>query len=158
MTDAARTFLQQALELEPDERAILAAELLTSLEESDDEVQRAWAAEIDRRSRHAAEGRGEDWRVVLDEIRADIFNVETRRHSPPRQRASRNHGLVSPGKSSGADRFVNEIFKTLEQVERFPAQANGFRTWRKALGDYRSLDFRITSCSRSSQIASRSSR
>ena len=73
MTDATKNVLQQALELEPDERAIVAAELLKSLEESDDEVQRAWAAEIDRRSRQAAKEPGEDWRVVLDEIRADIL-------------------------------------------------------------------------------------
>jgi len=72
MTDATNRVLRQALELEPDERAILAAELLTSLEESDDDVQRAWAAEIDRRSRHAASHPGEDWRVLLDEIRADL--------------------------------------------------------------------------------------
>lgn len=72
MTDATNRVLRQALELEPDERAILAAELLTSLEESDDGVQRALAAEIDRRSRHAASHPGEDWRVVLDEIRADL--------------------------------------------------------------------------------------
>ena len=71
MTDATNRVLRQALELEPDERAIVAAELLASLEHSDDDVQRAWAAEIDRRSRRAAEERGEDWRVVLDEIRAD---------------------------------------------------------------------------------------
>ena len=72
MTDATNRVLRQALELEPDERAILAAELLTSLEESDDDVQRAWAAEIDRRSRHAASHPGEDWHAVLDEIRADL--------------------------------------------------------------------------------------
>jgi len=72
MTDATNRVLRQALELEPDERAILAAELLTSLEESDDDVQRAWATEIDRRSRHAASHPGEDWRAVLDEIRADL--------------------------------------------------------------------------------------
>jgi len=73
VTDATTHLLQQALELEPDERALIAAELLASLEESDDEVQRAWAAEIDRRSRIAAKEPGEDWRVVLDEIRADIL-------------------------------------------------------------------------------------
>jgi hypothetical protein len=72
MTDATNRLFRQALELEPDERALLAAELLASLEESDDDVQRAWAAEIDRRSRHAAEERGEDWRVVLDEIRSGV--------------------------------------------------------------------------------------
>ncbi|HXH40978.1 MAG TPA: addiction module protein [Thermoanaerobaculia bacterium] len=72
MTDATNRVLQQALALEPDERATLAAELLASLEasESEDDVQRAWAAEIERRSRDAAEERGEEWRVVLDEIRA----------------------------------------------------------------------------------------
>ena len=73
MTDATNRIFKQALELEPDERALLAAELLISLEESDDDVQRAWAAEIDRRSRQAAKEPGEDWRVVLDEIRADIL-------------------------------------------------------------------------------------
>jgi hypothetical protein len=72
MTDATNRLFRQALELEPDERALLAAELLASLEESEDDVQRAWAAEIDRRSRHAVEERGEDWRVVLDEIRAGV--------------------------------------------------------------------------------------
>ena len=51
-------------------------EATTTVEESDDEVQRAWAAEIDRRSRIAANEPGEDWRVVLDEIRACTFAVE----------------------------------------------------------------------------------
>ena len=74
MTDATNRVLKQALELEPDERAVVAAELMTSLEESDDDVQRAWAAEIDLRSRHAVSHPGEDWRVVLDEIRADILD------------------------------------------------------------------------------------
>ncbi|HEV7428038.1 MAG TPA: hypothetical protein VGQ46_16900 [Thermoanaerobaculia bacterium] len=53
MTDATNRVLRQALDLEPDERA--------------------WAAEIDRRSRQAANDPGEDWRVVIDEIRADIL-------------------------------------------------------------------------------------
>jgi hypothetical protein len=65
--------LQQALELEPDERAVLAAELLPSLEASEDDVQRAWAAEIERRSIDASLERGQDWRVVLDEIRAGVL-------------------------------------------------------------------------------------
>jgi hypothetical protein len=73
MTDATNRVFRQALELEPDERAVLAAELLASLEKSEDDVQRAWAAEIERRSRDAAEERGEDWRVVLDEIRASVL-------------------------------------------------------------------------------------
>jgi Putative addiction module component len=73
MTDAANRVLQQALALEPDERATLAAELLASLDEAEDEVQRAWAAEIERRSRDAAEQRGEDWRTVLDDIRVNVL-------------------------------------------------------------------------------------
>jgi hypothetical protein len=55
--------LQQALELEADERALVAAELMASLEESDVDVERAWATEIDRRSRQAASEPGEDWRA-----------------------------------------------------------------------------------------------
>ncbi len=74
MTEATDRVFRQALELEPEERAALAAELLASLEESEDEVQRAWAAEIERRSRDAAEERGEDWRVVLDEIRSGVLH------------------------------------------------------------------------------------
>jgi hypothetical protein len=72
MTDATNRVLREALDLQPDERAVLAAELLASLEESEDEVQRAWAAEIERRSRVAISEPGEDWRVVLDEIRAGV--------------------------------------------------------------------------------------
>jgi hypothetical protein len=44
-----------------------------SLKESDDDVQRAWAAEIERRSRDAVMERGEDWRVVLEEIRVSVL-------------------------------------------------------------------------------------
>ena len=73
MSDATNRVLRQALELEPDERAVVAAELLASLETSEDDVQRAWAAEIDRRSRGAADERGEDWRVVIDEIRVGVL-------------------------------------------------------------------------------------
>lgn len=73
MTDATNRVLRQALDLEPDERALLAVELLASLDASEDDVQRAWAAEIERRSRGAVEERGEDWRVVLDEIRVSVL-------------------------------------------------------------------------------------
>jgi hypothetical protein len=41
--------------------------------ESDDDVQRAWAVEIERRSDDVVEERGEDWRVVLDEIRVGVL-------------------------------------------------------------------------------------
>jgi Putative addiction module component len=73
VTDATNRVLQQALELEPEERAALAAELLASLDASENDVQSAWAAEIERRPRDAAEERGEDWRVVLDDIRASVL-------------------------------------------------------------------------------------
>lgn len=73
MTEAARKILEEALALEVDERASLAAELLASLEDREQDVQRAWAAEIERRSQDAAHERGTDWRVVLDEIRADVL-------------------------------------------------------------------------------------
>lgn len=73
MTDATNRVFRQALKLQPDERAVLAAELLASLEASEDDVQRAWAAEIERRSRDAVNERGEDWRVVLDEIRVSVL-------------------------------------------------------------------------------------
>jgi putative addiction module component (TIGR02574 family) len=73
VTDATHRLLQEALTLGPDERAALAAELLASLDESESDVQAAWAAEIERRSRIAAEERGEDWRVVLEDIRASVL-------------------------------------------------------------------------------------
>jgi hypothetical protein len=73
VTDATNRVFRQALELEPDDRAVLAAELLASLEESEDDVQRAWAAEIERRSRDAVNERGDDWSFVLDEIRVRVL-------------------------------------------------------------------------------------
>jgi hypothetical protein len=73
VTDATSRILRQALELEPDERATLAAALLASLDSVEDDVRRAWAAEIERRSNHAEKERGEDWRSVLDEIRATVL-------------------------------------------------------------------------------------
>ncbi len=73
MTDATNRLLQEALTLGPDERAALAAELLASLDESENDVQSAWATEIERRSRIAAEERGEDWRVVLEDLHASVL-------------------------------------------------------------------------------------
>ena len=74
MTDAVNRILLQALELEPNDRAVLAVELLASLDEADSDVQQAWAAEIEERSRKAAEARGEDWRVVLNQVRANVLH------------------------------------------------------------------------------------
>lgn len=61
------------MSLDADERANLAAELLASLQEREPDVEKAWAAEIERRSRTAAAERGTDWRVALEEIRADVL-------------------------------------------------------------------------------------
>ena len=50
MTDTAESVLAQALRLDPDDRAQLAAELIASLDgPADADVEAAWAAEIDRR-------------------------------------------------------------------------------------------------------------
>lgn len=73
MTEAARKVLEDALNLEADERADLAAELLASLQEHEQDVQKAWAAEIERRSLDASDERGTDWRTALEEIRAEVF-------------------------------------------------------------------------------------
>ena len=73
MTEAGRKILEEALTLDADERASLAAELLASLQEREQDVEKAWAAEIERRARNAADERGTDWRVALEEIRADVL-------------------------------------------------------------------------------------
>ena len=49
--------LAEALRLTRVDRARVAEELLSSLEESDEEVATAWATELERRSREVAEGR-----------------------------------------------------------------------------------------------------
>ena len=49
--------LAEALRLPRQERARVAEELLSSLEESDEEVATAWAEELERRARDVAEGR-----------------------------------------------------------------------------------------------------
>jgi len=64
--------LEQALRLELPERAELAAELLASLDgERDDDVEAAWAAEIERRAARARSGEdpGRPWAEVRDRVR-----------------------------------------------------------------------------------------
>ena len=62
--------LAEALRLPRPERAQVAEELLSSLEESDDEVAAAWASELERRSRDVAEGRVQtaSWEAVRTAI------------------------------------------------------------------------------------------
>lgn len=59
----------EALKLPTDKRAELAAALLRSLDgDPDEDVEAAWATEIERRVRDikAGKGRSEDWEVVRD--------------------------------------------------------------------------------------------
>jgi hypothetical protein len=65
--------LKEALALEADERVSLAAKLLASLQEHEQDVQKACAEEIERRSLIASEERGTDWRAALEEIRAEVL-------------------------------------------------------------------------------------
>lgn len=72
MTDQAQQVLATALRLTVKERAALAAELLASLDgEPDEDVDAAWAAEIERRVLRLEEegSRGRPWQEVFDEYR-----------------------------------------------------------------------------------------
>lgn len=63
--------LAEALRLPRQERARVAEELLSSLEEPADDVAAAWAAELERRSRDVAEGRVQT--VAWDTARTEIL-------------------------------------------------------------------------------------
>jgi len=66
--------LAEALRLPRRERARVAAELLSSLEEPADEVAAAWATELERRSREVAEGRVQTvaWETARTEILKEL--------------------------------------------------------------------------------------
>ena len=72
MTQRAKAVLDDALALPLNERANVAAELLASLDnsipENPQEVEAAWAAEIERRARRvlAGESLGESWNTVRE--------------------------------------------------------------------------------------------
>ena len=70
----------EALRLPRRERARVAEELLSSLEEPADEVAAAWATELERRSRDVAEGRVQTvaWETARSEI---LKELEERRAS-----------------------------------------------------------------------------
>ena len=74
MADVNKLF-QEAMTLPLDERARLAEELLASLDEKEDEVEAAWAAEIQRRAQEVREGTapGEEWREVLQRIQGETL-------------------------------------------------------------------------------------
>ena len=75
MTRAARDLLNEALELPPDERARMAAELLESLHDAEEDVEAAWAAEVQARVAAARAGELEstDWKTVLDRVEKDVL-------------------------------------------------------------------------------------
>lgn len=76
MTGKATRLLEEALQLDAGDRAKIAAELLSSLDEQDQEVKSAWAAEIARRAADAEADPDdeEDWRSALDEIRREVLS------------------------------------------------------------------------------------
>jgi len=75
MTRATRDLLTQALQLPLDERAKMAAELLESLHDTEEDVEAAWTAEIQRRvaASRAGELASTDWRVVMDRIESEVL-------------------------------------------------------------------------------------
>ena len=76
MTKPATRLLQEALKLTPNERAKIAAELLSSLDDQDEDVKAAWAVEIARRAADAETDPEdeEDWRTALDDIRREVLS------------------------------------------------------------------------------------
>jgi len=77
MTKDAAKVLKEALELDENERAELASELLASLQPSDAKVDQAWIAEINRRVAEAVRDENgdeeEDWRTALARIEAEVL-------------------------------------------------------------------------------------
>jgi putative addiction module component (TIGR02574 family) len=75
MTSTTRELLNRALELPLDERAKMAAKLLDSLQESDADVEEAWAAEIQKRVAAACAGdlASTDWRTALDRVEKEVL-------------------------------------------------------------------------------------
>ena len=76
MTKEANRLLEEVLQLAPNDRAKIAAELLSSLDEQDQDVKSAWATEIARRAADADDDPEdeEDWRMALDDIRQDVLS------------------------------------------------------------------------------------
>jgi hypothetical protein len=73
--------LQQALSLPRHERVRLAEELLSSIEEPEDEVAAFWGPELERRSREIAPGavRLTPWETAHLEITAELEERRARR-------------------------------------------------------------------------------
>ena len=76
MSGNAERLLAEALQLTPNERAKIAAQLLSSLDDQDVDVKAAWAAEIARRVADAEANPDdeEDWRTALDDVRREVLS------------------------------------------------------------------------------------
>lgn len=105
MDEAARTLLDEALALDDGDRAHLATELLRSLDEpasdSQEEVDRLWAIEIERRSNRVLSGNshGEPW----DEARSGIERNLASRESADRIANHKRYDLWYDATTVGAD-------------------------------------------------------
>lgn len=75
MTRATQELLTKVLELPVADRAKIAAELLESLEDAEEQVEAAWADEIQQRVAAARAGELEstDWRTVLDRVEQEVL-------------------------------------------------------------------------------------
>jgi putative addiction module component (TIGR02574 family) len=76
MSDDVRQVLESALQLHVNDRAKIAAELLASLDEQEEGVAEAWAAEIERRAAAAATDPDDedDWRAAFEEVRKNVLS------------------------------------------------------------------------------------
>jgi putative addiction module component (TIGR02574 family) len=75
VSKAGEKLLEDALRLGLSDRAELAAELLASLDGApDQDAEKAWAAEVERRAQRARSGDdgGKPWSEVRDRIRNDL--------------------------------------------------------------------------------------
>ena len=75
MPRSTRELLDEALELPLDDRATVAAALLESLDDTESDVEAAWAAEIQNRvaSARAGELESTDWRTVLARVEQEVL-------------------------------------------------------------------------------------
>jgi putative addiction module component (TIGR02574 family) len=75
MTKEAARVLQEAMHLSAAERALIAEELLSGLDDSREEVEAAWAAEITRRADDARSNPADDldWREALRDVEQEVL-------------------------------------------------------------------------------------
>ena len=74
MTHEASRLLEEALRLNVEDRARMAAQLLASLDDQQEDVRDAWASEIKRRLAEAEPENDEDRRAALGEIRREVLS------------------------------------------------------------------------------------